>query len=154
MLFVLKSWSLSVLLIIVIEFAIFTNMAFAFFTNNTLPFIASIVVGTIQLGATIDYAILMTTTYTTIRKTQKDKTKAMKETLKNTISSIIVSACCLFASTCGVSLISKIDMIGSICKLLSRGAIISMFVVILLLPSLLLLFDKFIIKKKEGINYE
>ncbi len=154
MLLVLKSISLPFILIIVIELAIFANMAFAYFTGTTLPFIASIVVGTIQLGATIDYAILMSTTYLNSRETKKDKKEAMKETLSKTLPAIFVSACCFFAATCGVSLVSKIDMIASICELLSRGAIISMIVVTLLLPSLLLLFDKIIekttIKKKEG----
>lgn len=155
MLVVLKSISLPCILIVVIELAIFANMAIAYYTNTTLPFIASIVVGTIQLGATIDYAILMSTTYLTSRETKKEKNEAMKETLQKTLPAIFVSACCFFAATCGVALVSKIDMIGSICELLSRGAIISMVVVTLLLPSLLLLFDKIIlkttIKKKEGI---
>lgn len=155
MLFVLKSISLPIILVIVIEFAIFMNMAIAYFTGTTLPFIASIVVGTIQLGATIDYAILMSTTYLGERK-QKRKEQAMKKTLKKTIPSIIVSALCFFAATFGVAAYSKIDMIGSICDLLSRGAIISMFVVSLLLPALLLIFDKIILKTtigmKEGIK--
>jgi hypothetical protein len=151
MLFVLKSISLPIILVIVIEFAIFTNMAIAYFTGTTLPFIASIVVGTIQLGATIDYAILMSTTYLEERK-QNKKEKAMKNTLQKTIPSIIVSALCFFAATFGVAAYSKIDMIGSICDLLSRGAIISMFVVSLLLPALLLLFDKIILKTTIGMK--
>lgn len=145
MIFVLKSISLPILLVIVIEFAIFTNMAIAYFNGTTLPFIASIVVGTIQLGATIDYAILMSTTYLEERKNEK-KEKAMKVTLQKTIPSIIVSAFCFFAATFGVALYSKIDMIASICNLLSRGAVISMIVVSLLLPTLLLIFDKIILK--------
>jgi len=155
MLFVLKSVSLPFILIVVIELAIFLNMAVAYFTGTTLPFIASIVVGTIQLGATIDYAILMSTTYLEERQKEKEKFKAMKHTLAHTFSSIVVSAGCFFAATCGVTLISKIDMIGSICDLLSRGAIISMIVVGLFLPSLLLIFDTLILKttklKKEGM---
>lgn len=154
MLIVLKSLSLPFILIVIIELAIFLNMAIAYYTNTTLPFIASIVVGTIQLGATIDYAILLSTTYLKERHQKDKKEQAMKCSLANTLPSIIVSACCLFAATKGVSLISKIDMIGSICELLSRGAIISMIVVSLLLPSCLLLFDKIILKttlkKKEG----
>ncbi len=145
MIFVLKSISLPILLVIVIEFAIFANMAIAYFNGTTLPFIASIVVGTIQLGATIDYAILMSTTYLEERKNEK-KEKAMKLTLQKTIPSIIVSAFCFFAATFGVALYSKIDMIASICNLLSRGAVISMIVVSLLLPTLLLIFDKIILK--------
>ena len=147
MLFVLQSIGLPIILIFTIEFAIFLNMACAYFTGTKLPFIASIVVGTIQLGATIDYAILMSTKYLEERHNKKnDKIKAMEATLKNTVPSIITSALCFFAATIGVSLYTKIDMIGSICTLLSRGSIISMLVVIFILPSLLLIFDKFIIK--------
>ena len=114
-------------------------------TGVTLPFIASIVVGTIQLGATIDYAILMSNTYLEQRN-KKEKEKAMKKTLELTIPSIITSALCFFAATIGVGLYTKIDMIGSICTLLARGSIISMLIVILVLPSLLLTFDRLIIK--------
>lgn len=157
MIMVLKSISLPIILIIAIEFAIFLNMACAYFTGTELPFIASIVVGTIQLGATIDYAILMSTKYLEKRSQIQDKMKAMKETLHLTVSSIITSALCFFAATFGVAVYTKIDMIGSICKLLARGSIISMLVVILILPSLLLIFDKFILKttkKKEDVVYE
>ncbi len=155
MLLVLKSISLPFILVITIEFAIFINLAIAYYTNTNLPFIASIVIGTIQLGATIDYAILMSTKYLETRES-KDKTESLKETLDKTVPSIIVSALCFFAATFGVAIYSKIDMIGSICNLLSRGAIISMLVVTLILPVLLLVFDKLIIKttkiKKEGIQ--
>ena len=144
MLIVLKSIGLPFILILTIEFAIFVNMAIAYYTGVTLPFIASIVVGTIQLGATIDYAILMSTTYLKERTKEKNKEKAMKETLSSCVPSIFISALCFFGATFGVSVYSKIDMIGSICTLLSRGAIISMIVVIFILPSLLLLFDKLI----------
>ena len=147
MLFVLQSTGLPIILIFAIEFAIFLNMACAYFTGTKLPFVASIVVGTIQLGATIDYAILMSTKYLEERhNNKKDKIKAMEVTLKNTVPSIITSALCFFAATIGVSLYTKIDMIGSICTLLSRGSIISMLVVILILPSLLIIFDSFIMK--------
>lgn len=152
MIIVLKSFSLPLILVIVIEFAIFSNMAIAYYTNTTLPFIASIVIGTIQLGATIDYAILMSTTYLEERKKEKEKTKAMENTLSKTLPSILVSALCFFAATFGVSIYSKIDMIGSICDLLSRGAIISMFVVGLLLPTFLLIFDKLILKTTYGMK--
>lgn len=145
MLLVLKSFGLPVVLIFAIEFAIFINMAISYYTGVKLPFIASIVVGTIQLGATIDYAILMSTTYLEERYKNK-KMKAIEDTLKVTVPAIITSALCFFCATVGVSLITKIDMIGSICTLLSRGSIISMLVVILILPSLLIIFDKFIIK--------
>ena len=151
MVLVLKQINLPIVLILTIEFAIFCNMSVAFYTNTTLPFIASIVVGTIQLGATIDYAILMSTKYMEERQTIKDKKEAMLKTLSLTVPSIITSALCFFAATFGVAVYTKIDMIGSICELLSRGAIISSIVVILILPSLLMVCDKFIIKnKKEG----
>ena len=152
MLIVLKSFGLPIILITAIEFAIFVNMACAYYTGVTLPFIASIVVGTIQLGATIDYAILMSTKYLEERTKYKDKKKAMKETLMATVPSIFISALCFFGATFGVSAYSKIDMIGAICTLLSRGAIISMIVVIFILPSLLLLLDKFIMKTTKGMK--
>ena len=153
MILVLKQVNLPIVLILTIEFAIFCNMSLAFYTNTTLPFIASIVVGTIQLGATIDYAILMSTKYMEERKSIKDKKEAMLKTLNLTVPSIITSALCFFAATIGVAAYTKIDMIGSICDLLSRGAIISMLVVVLILPALLMVCDKFIIKnKKEGKN--
>lgn len=155
MIFVLKSASLPFILICTIEFAIFSNMAVAYYTGKVLPFIASIVVGTIQLGATIDYAILMSTKYLEERKKEKNKNKAIKTTLEATVPSIITSALCFFGATFGVAAYSKIDMIGAICDLLSRGSIISMITVILLLPALLLIFDKVIMKTtknmKEGL---
>ena len=155
MVIVLQSIGLPIILIAAIEFAIFLNMSIAYYTGVTLPFIASIVVGTIQLGATIDYAILMSTKYIELRqKKNNDKTKAMEKTLKLTVPSIITSALCFFSATIGVSLYTKIDMIGSITTLLARGSIISMLVVILVLPTLLMIFDGFILKttklKKEA----
>ena len=152
MLFVLKSISLPVILVVAIEFAILTNMSIAYYSKDVLPFIASIVIGTIQLGATIDYAILMSTKYIEERTKNRDKKVAMKNTLASTVPSIIVSACCFFAATVGVYVYSKIDMIGSICNLLSRGSIISMLVVILILPSLLLVFDKVIRKTTKDLK--
>ena len=152
MLFVLKSISLPVILIFTIEFAIFVNMSVAYFTGVELPFIASIVVGTIQLGATIDYAILMSNKYIEESKKSKDKFEVLKNTLSTTVPSIITSALCFFAATIGVSIYTKIDMIGSICELLARGSIISMLVVILILPSLLLVFDKLIKKTTIGMR--
>lgn len=154
MLLVLKSISLPVILISAIEFAILANMSVAFYANTSLPFIASIIIGTIQLGATIDYAILMSSKYLSVRKNTKDKYMAMEETLWFTVPSIIVSALCFFAATIGVGIYSKIDLIGSICKLLSRGSIISMLVVILILPSLLLIFDRLIIKTTKNMKEE
>lgn len=154
MLLVLKSISLPIILISAIEFAILANMSVAFYANTSLPFIASIIIGTIQLGATIDYAILMSSKYLAVRKNTKDKYMAMEETLRFTVPSIIVSALCFFAATIGVGVYSKIDLIGSICKLLSRGSIISMLVVILILPSLLLIFDRLIIKTTKNMKEE
>lgn len=152
MIFVLKSVSLPFILVFTIEMAIFSNLAISYYTGTTLPFIASIVIGTIQLGATIDYAILMSTKYLEERKKTKDKFKAMKKTLELTTSSIIVSALCFFSATFAVAAYSKIDMIGAICQLLSRGAIISMLIVVLILPSLILVFDKLIIKTTKNMK--
>ena len=156
MVIVLKSISLPILLVAAIEFAIFVNMGIPYFTQTRIPFIASVVIGTIQLGATIDYAILMTTKYLEERKNGNDKNKAVSNSLNNSINSIFVSGMCFFAATIGVGLVSKIDMIGSLCTLIARGAIISMIVVIFIVPSLLLLFDKLImrttLKMKEGIK--
>lgn len=146
MIFVLKSISLPVILILVIEFAIFINMGIPYYTNTILPFVASIVIGTIQLGATIDYAILITTKYIANRKDGKDKKTAINETLESSISSIVVSGLCFFGATFGVGAYSKIEMIGSLCTLMSRGAIISMVSVIFALPAFLLVFDKLICK--------
>lgn len=152
MLFVLRSISLPVLLVIAIEFAIFINMGIPYFTGTEIPFIASVVIGTIQLGATIDYAILMTTKYLEERKNDQDKFQAVRSALDNSISSIIVSGMCFFGATIGVGVVSKIDMIGSLCTLIARGAIISMVVVILVIPSILLLFDSLITKSTLGFK--
>lgn len=153
MVLVLKSIGLPILLIFTIEFAIFLNMSVPYYTGVQLPFIASIIVGTIQLGATIDYAILMSTRYLEERGKGVEKRLAMEQTLSHTVPSIITSALCFFAATFGVAIYTKIDMIGSICELLARGSIISMFVVILFLPAILYVFDTFILKttkiKKE-----
>ena len=145
MVFVLKSIGLPIILICAIEFAIFTNMAISYYTGTALPFIASIVVGTIQLGATIDYAILMSTKYLEERE-KNDKMVSIRNTLRSSVPSIVTSALCFFGATISVYIYTKIDMIGSICNLLSRGAIISMLVVTLILPALLIVFDKFIMK--------
>ena len=143
---VLKSLSLPFLLILTIEFAIITNMSVSYFSGTVLPFVAPIVLGTIQLGATIDYAILMTTNYIKRRKDGMDKNKAMKETLSFCCNSIIVSGMCFFAATFGVGVYSKLEMVASLCTLISRGALISMFTVIVILPCVLLTFDKIIMK--------
>lgn len=147
---VLKSISLPFLLIITIESAIFVNMGISYFSGDVLPFVAPIVLGTIQLGATIDYAILMTTTYLKNRNKIKDKKSAMIETLNYVGPSILVSGMCFFAATFGVGVYSELEMVGSLCTLISRGAIISMVAVITILPSILLLFDKLILKTTLG----
>lgn len=146
MLIVLKSISLPILLISVIELAIFFNMSIPYFSGIKLPFVAPIVLGTIQLGATIDYAILLTTTYLENRKIEKDKKQAMINTLTKSTNSILVSGLCFFAATFGVGVYSKLEMISSLCTLISRGAIISMFASIFILPAVLLIFDKIIFK--------
>ncbi len=152
MLIVLKSISLPVLLVTAIEFAIFINMGVPYFTGTEIPFIASVVIGTIQLGATIDYAILMTTKYLEERQKGTSKEDSIKIALDNSVTSIVVSGLCFFAATIGVGVVSKIDMIGSLCTLISRGAIISMIVVITVVPSLLMIFDKLICKTTLGFN--
>lgn len=146
MVFVLKSVSLPIILIAAIEFAIFINMGIPAYTGTVIPFIASIVIGTIQLGATIDYAILITTKYKTARIEGKDKHQAIDEALETSIQSIIVSALCFFGATFGVGMYSKIEMIGSLCSLMARGAIISMVTVLTVLPAFLIVFDKIICK--------
>ena len=152
MFFVLKSLSLPILLVTCIEFAIFLNMGVPYWTSTKLPFVSSIVIGTIQLGATIDYAILLTTKYLDERKNGKDKMDAIDIALKSSVSSIFVSAMCFFAATFGVYVVSKIDMIASLCLLMARGAIISMIVVMIIVPSVLLIFDKLIIKTTLGFK--
>ena len=149
---VLKSISLPVILVTVIEFAIFVNMGIPAYTGTVLPFIASIVIGTIQLGATVDYAILMTTRYKKERAKGKDKKESVYIALSTSMKSIMVSAMGFFAATVGVGLYSKMDMISSLCILMSRGAIVSMFTVILLLPSMFMLFDKLICKTSMGFK--
>ncbi len=156
----LRSVSLPIILVAVIEFAITVNMGVPCFTNTTIPFIASVVIGTIQLGATVDYAILMTTRYKTERNAGKDKHEAVTIALTTSMKSIMVSALGFFASTFGVGVYSSVDMISQLCTLMSRGAIISMITVICILPSMLMLFDKVIInttmgmKKKENKLYK
>ena len=146
-----RSISLPIILVGVIEFAIFVNMGIPFYTGTTLPFVASIVIGTIQLRATIDYAILITTKYKQYRAEGKEKKEAVGEALKESIGSIVVSGLCFFGATFGVGAYSKIEMIGSLCSLMARGAIVSMVVVIAVLPSFLIVFDK---KRKGERKYE
>ena len=150
--FVFKSVSLPFILVLVIEFAIFVNMAFSYYRGVSQPFVAPIVIGTIQLGATVDYAILMTGRYKLERMSGKSKREAVSIAHKTCIKSIITSGLSLFAATIGVALYSNIDMIKAIVILLSRGALISMVIVILILPAMLLLFDKLICYTTIGMK--
>lgn len=150
--FVLKSISLPVILVAAIEFAIFVNMGIPYYTGTTIPFISSVVIGTIQLGATVDYAILMTTRYKRERAAGNSKKESISIALGTSIPSIIVSALGFFAATFGVGMIASVDMIASLCTLMARGAIISMFVVIFVLPSLFVLLDKVIIHTSLGFK--
>ena len=152
--FVFKSISLPIILVSVIEFAIFINMGIPCYTKTTLPFIASIVIGTIQLGATVDYAILMTNRYKRARSRGAEKKEAITAALEGSIQSIIVSALSFFAATFGVGVYSNIDMISSLCSLMARGAIISMFVVIFILPSMFMVFDRVIRATSVGFKYK
>lgn len=151
--FVLKSAILPVILVFVIELAIFLNMSIAYYTGMTLPFIASVCVGTIQLGATVDYAILMTTRYKKERMDGKPKKEAVSTALSTSINSIFSSALGFFAATIGVGVYSDVDLIGSLCMLLSRGALLSMIIVICALPTMLMLLDKLICKTTVGMTH-
>lgn len=145
-----KSISLPVILVGVIEFAIFVNMGIPYYTGTKLPFVASIVIGTIQLGSTVDYAILMTTRYKRERSHGANKHDAITTAHRVSAQSIMVSALSFFAATIGVGLYSNIDMISSLCILMARGALISMVVVIFVLPSMFMVFDKVIVKTSKG----
>ena len=149
---VFKSVSVPVILVAAIEFAIFINMGIPYYTGSTLPFIASIVIGTIQLGSTVDYAILMTNNYKDKRAQGEDKKTSIRIALEKSIQSIVVSALTFFAATIGVGIYSEIDMIGSLCILMARGAIISMFTVIFIVPALLMVFDGLIIHTSAGFK--
>lgn len=152
MIIVLKSLALPVLLVAGIELAILMNMSFAFYLGDVLPFVASIVIGTIQLGATIDYAILMTTKYMEQRKQGTEKIAAMKQAMDQSVQSILVSGASFFAATFGVGMISELNMIASLCTLMARGALISVIMVICVVPALLLTFDPFIRKTTRGMQ--
>lgn len=138
------SLSIPVILVLAIQLAIFINMGLPFYTGTTIPFISSIVIGTIQLGSTIDYAILMTTRFREEIRSGKDKFAAMDQTVRSTARSIVTSALSFFAATAGVGLISDMEMISSLCAMMARGAIISMLVIIFILPSLLMVSEKVI----------
>lgn len=149
---VLKSVSLPVILVAVIEFAIFINMGIPHYTGTVLPFIASIVIGTIQLGATVDYAILMTNKYKRQRNHGAGKREAVSEALNSSLQSVFVSALSFFAATFGVGLYSSIDMISSLCTLLARGAAVSLVVVVFVLPAMFMLFDRVILATSIGFG--
>ena len=148
--FTFKSVTLPVILVSVIELAIMINLGIAYYTGTELPFIASVVIGTIQLGATVDYAILMTTRYRTERYSGKDKKEAIHIALSTSVKSVVTSAMGFFAATIGVALYSDIGLISSLCMLLARGAIISMVTVITVLPSMFMIFDKIICRTSAG----
>ena len=145
-----KSISLPIILVGVIEFAIFVNMGIPYYMGTKLPFVASIVIGTIQLGSTVDYAILMTTRYKRERNHGANKYNSITTAHRVSAQSIMVSALSFFAATIGVGLYSNIDMISSLCILMARGALISMVVVIFVLPSMFMVFDKVIVKTSKG----
>ena len=149
---VFKSISLPIILVAVIEFAIFINMGIPAYTGTVLPFIASIVIGTIQLGATVDYAILMTNKYKKNRYNGMEKKEAITDALGKSTQSVIVSALSFFAATFGVGMYSNIDMISSLCILMARGAIVSMFVVVFILPSMFMIFDRIICASSAGFK--
>ena len=145
-----KSFSLPFILVLAIEFAICINMGIPFLTHTQLPFIAGIVIGTIQLGACIDYAILMTTRFKEELQNGKDRKRAAQTAIMMTSPSIITSGLSFFAACSGVALIAKMDMIASLCELLGRGALISVIVILTVLPSLLIFFSKLIEKTTKG----
>ena len=149
---VFRSISLPVLLVAVIESAIAVNFGFSYYSGEVLPFIASIVIGTIQLGATVDYAILMTNRYKHERVSGLPKKEAAMTALSKSIGSVIVSALGFFAATFSVAIYSNIDMISALCMLMARGAIISMVVVILVLPAVFIICDRFICKTSIGFS--
>ncbi len=147
---IFKSISLPVILVAVIECAIFINLGMPYYSGTIEPFIASIVLGTIQLGATVDYAILLTSRFKEERNKETNKVKAMTLAIKNSAPSILTSALSFFASTIGVGLYSKLEIISALCSLMARGALISMVMIILVLPAMLLLFEKVIVKTSKG----
>ncbi|GAA0105167.1 MMPL family transporter [Paraclostridium sordellii] len=147
---VFKSISLPVILVLAIESAIFINLGIPYYTNTIEPFIASIVIGTIQLGATVDYAILLTSRYKEELSINENKFEAMRISIQSSARSIVTSALSFFSATIGVGLISKLEMISALCSLMARGAIISMFIIIFMLPAILLTFNSLIIKTSKN----
>lgn len=152
-LLVFGSISVPVILIFVIEFAVYLNMGLSFYTGATLPFIASVVIGTVQLGSTVDYAILMTNRYKRERLEGADKKEAVLTAHQTSVQSIFISALSFFAATFGVGIYSNIDMVGSLCSLMARGAIVSMITVMLVLPAMLMIFDRLICKTTLSMRH-
>ena len=150
--FVLKSWSLPLILVAVIEFAIYVNLGIPGYTGLVLPFIVPVCISTIQLGSTVDYAILMSTRYKTERMAGKGKREAVETALTVSVPSILVSAIGFFTATFGVGGYSDIGIISVLCNLMARGAVISMISVVLVLPSLLIIFDRIIVKTTQGLK--
>ena len=146
---IFKSISVPVLLVLAIELAIFINLGIPYYTGTTIPFISSIVIGTIQLGATVDYAILLTSRFKEELSNTNDKKEAMIKALQNSSRSIITSALTFFGATAGVGIISELEMISSLCVLMARGAIISMLVILFVLPGVLLMFEGIIVKTSK-----
>ncbi|MEA4826290.1 MAG: MMPL family transporter, partial [Clostridium sp.] len=149
-LIVFRSLSVPVILVLAIQLAIFINMGIPYYTGTVLPFVASIVIGTIQLGATVDYAILLTTRFREEMRNGYDKFKAMEIAVQGSAKSIVTSALSFFAATAGVGLISNIEMISSLCILMARGALISMAIILFVLPSILLVSEKVIVATSKG----
>ena len=147
---IFKSISVPVLLVLAIELAIFINLGIPYYTGTTIPFISSIVIGTIQLGATVDYAILLTSRFKEELSNTNDKKEAMIKALQSSSRSIITSALTFFGATAGVGIISELEMISSLCVLMARGAIISMLVILFVLPGILLIFEGIIIKTSKS----
>lgn len=147
---IFKSISVPVLLVLSIELAIFINLGIPYYTGTTIPFISSIVIGTIQLGATVDYAILLTSRFKEELSNTNDKKEAMIKALQSSSRSIITSALTFFGATAGVGIISELEMISSLCVLMARGAIISMLVILFVLPGILLIFEGIIIKTSKS----
>lgn len=149
-LIIFKSPTIPVILVLAIELAIYINLGIPYYTKTSIPFIASIVIGTIQLGATVDYAILLTSRFKEELAKNKDKYEAMKISLQGSTISIVTSALTFFGATAGVGIISDMEMISSLCTLMARGAIISMFVILFILPGILLICEKLIVKTSKN----
>ena len=147
---IFKSISVPVLLVLAIELAIFINLGIPYYTGTTIPFISSIVIGTIQLGATVDYAILLTSRFKEELSNTNDKKEAMIKALQSSSRSIITSALTFFGARAGVGIISELEMISSLCVLMARGAIISMLVILFVLPGVLLMFEGIIVKTSKS----